>query len=84
MINALEKRLAHKKLTINQTPELLDYLAVKGSDTKFGARSMNRAIQDEVERIIADGIIAGTVQEGQKVTLVPTANATELTLQTTA
>lgn len=81
-IKSLEQRLSHKKLTINQTPELLQYLAEKGTDVKFGARSMNRAIQDEVERVIADGIIAGTVQAGQTVTLVPTANNQSLTLQT--
>jgi|AntAceMinimDraft_12_1070368.scaffolds.fasta_scaffold01375_14 ATP-dependent Clp protease ATP-binding subunit ClpA len=82
MIASLEKRLMNKKLKINQTPELLAYLADKGSDTKFGARSMNRAIQDEVERIIADGIIAGDVLAGQTVTLVPSVDNTSLTLKT--
>ena len=71
MINSLDSRLSNKGLKVKPTEELISYLVEAGSDQKFGARSMNRAIQDEVEKVIADGLIGGQIKEGDDVTLIP-------------
>jgi ATP-dependent Clp protease ATP-binding subunit ClpC len=36
----------------------------KGYDEKFGARPLRRAIQDELEHQIADGILSGEYEKG--------------------
>jgi ATP-dependent Clp protease ATP-binding subunit ClpC len=36
----------------------------KGYDEKFGARPLRRAIQDELEHQIADGILSGEFEKG--------------------
>lgn len=66
----LNDRLAIKNVKVLATDALVDYLVKIGNDPTFGARAMRRAIQDEVERVIADGIIAGRVSTGDTVMLV--------------
>lgn len=61
MLQKLDQRLHNKGIRIDITDDLLNYLVQVGSDTKFGARSMNRAIQDEVEGLIAEKIISGEI-----------------------
>lgn len=64
MIKKLNTRMAHKGIVIETNDALLEYLVKVGGDAKFGARAMNRAIQDTVERLIADGIIGGVITHG--------------------
>jgi ATP-dependent Clp protease ATP-binding subunit ClpA len=40
-----------------------------GTDPKFGARPMNRAIQDTIEQIIANKMIRGQIKPGSEITL---------------
>src|SRR3989344_3947079 len=51
MLKKLNRRLAEKGLELEVTPELVNALVEKGADPTFGARPMNRAIQDKVEKI---------------------------------
>lgn len=67
MIKKLNKRLTNKGIDIKANDDLINYLVETGSDTQFGARAMNRAIQDSVERLIADGIIGGHVSNGDTI-----------------
>ncbi|HBD24603.1 MAG: hypothetical protein A2566_02680 [Candidatus Zambryskibacteria bacterium RIFOXYD1_FULL_40_13] len=69
MLKKLAKRLEEKSLELVITDELLDYLVQKGSDPLFGARPINRAIQDEVEEVIAKKLISGDIKPGSQVTL---------------
>ena len=43
------------------------YLAEKGYDKTFGARSMARLIQTEVKQVLADEILFGQLEEGGEV-----------------
>jgi len=43
----------------------------QGSDPKFGARPLNRAIQDKVEGLIAKKIISGSLPPGAEIVLNP-------------
>lgn len=67
MIKKLNKRLSQKGLEVKENDILIDYLVQIGVDPKFGARSMNRAIQDEVEGLIAEKMILGQIKSGQEI-----------------
>jgi ATP-dependent Clp protease ATP-binding subunit ClpA len=46
-----------------------DFLAEKWRDPVFGARPLKRAIQRHLIDMLALGIIDGSIQEGQSVTI---------------
>ena len=69
MLQKLAKRLTEKGVELVITDVLLDYLVSVGQDPKFGARPMNRAIQEKVEQAIADKMLKGEVSAGSRVEL---------------
>jgi ATP-dependent Clp protease ATP-binding subunit ClpC len=56
------------KLTI--TPDLIAYLSREGFDPKYGARAMNRVLQEKVEKLLAEGIINSQIQKGATIEFV--------------
>lgn len=64
MIEDLKKRLATKSIGLEITPSAKKHLIEEGYDIKNGARPMRRAIEDEVETLLADGILAGKLNKG--------------------
>ncbi len=64
MIEDLKKRLATKSIGLEITPAAKKRLIEKGYDPKNGARPMRRAIEDEVETLLADNILAGKLDKG--------------------
>ena len=46
-----------------------DYLIKEGYDPKNGARPLRRKIEDEVESLLSEAIIAGKLQKGDIPTL---------------
>ena len=62
-------RLAKERMTLAITPAAKQMLAVGGLDPVFGARPLKRLVQREVVDAIAAAIIAGTVREGDQVTV---------------
>ena len=69
MLQKLGKRLQEKGIELVITDPLLDYLVSVGQDPKFGARPMNRAIQEKVEQVIAEKMLRGEVSAGSRVEL---------------
>ncbi len=63
-IKELTQQLTERKVTISLTPAARRYLAEKGYDKTFGARSMARLIQTEVKQVLADEILFGQLEEG--------------------
>ncbi|MBQ3085235.1 MAG: ATP-dependent Clp protease ATP-binding subunit [Clostridia bacterium] len=57
MIGDLRKSLSLRSITLEVEDAVLDYLAEHGYDRKFGARSLKRTIQREVEDQIAQKMI---------------------------
>ena len=55
------KMLAQQNITMDATPEAIDYLAEKGFDPQFGARPVKRVIQREVLNKLSKEILAGKV-----------------------
>jgi ATP-dependent Clp protease ATP-binding subunit ClpC len=55
----VEERLRQKNLKLELTPEAKDYLVDKGTDEKFGARPLRRAIEQSVEDPLSERILRG-------------------------
>ena len=64
LIDDLKKRLATKGIGIKIDPKAKDYLIEEGYDPKNGARPLRRKIEEEVESMLSEEIIAGTLQKG--------------------
>lgn len=65
----LAERLREKSVALTINDVLVDYLVQFGSDPKFGARPLNRIIQDKIEALIAEKLLRNEIQPGQKVEL---------------
>lgn len=64
------RRLAKEKnIEISFDNEIIKQIIQKGYNPIFGARSVNRFIEDEIEGIVARKIIAGEVESGQAISL---------------
>ncbi len=70
MVARLAKRLKEQGLNLNVTDDLVRFLATEGFDPKFGARPMNRVLQERVEKLLADKLIRGEIAKGATVELV--------------
>lgn len=55
------------KLTIRDTVK--DYIVEKGSDAKYGARPLRRAVQTELEDKMAEAILNGEIARGMEVVI---------------
>ncbi|MDN3676941.1 ATP-dependent chaperone ClpB [Flavobacterium paronense] len=60
-LKSVIKMLAHQNITLDATPEAIEYLAQKGYDPQFGARPVKRVIQREVLNQLSKEILAGKV-----------------------
>ena len=67
LLKNTEKALANKEIKLSITPSAKKYILSKGTDLKYGARPLRRAIQKYVEDEIAEMILRGEVQAGQTV-----------------
>lgn len=66
-LQKVAKRLGEKGMVLSITKELVSFIAEKGFNSTFGARPMNRLIQDTVEQHLADLIIREQLSPGQTV-----------------
>lgn len=60
----LQDRLIKQGLSVTVSPKAKKWLIDKGYDEFNGARPLRRALQDELEHIIADGMLAGKFNKG--------------------
>lgn len=74
MLNKVAKRLAAKGITLNTDQELINFLTQGGYNPTFGARPMNRFIQDTIEEHLSDLIIRGELNSGKTVNFKVLAN----------
>ncbi len=61
-LKSVFKMLAAQHITMDATPEAVDYLANKGYDPHFGARPVKRVIQREVLNELSKQILSGQVK----------------------
>ncbi len=67
MMDDVEKQLAARRITIEATDALRDYVGEKGYDEVYGARPLRRVIQDLIEDRLSDDILSGLIKEGDAI-----------------
>jgi len=60
-LKSVTKMLAKQQITLDATPEAINYLAIKGYDPQFGARPVKRVIQKEVLNELSKEILSGKI-----------------------
>ena len=68
LLKTLEKRCAEQmEIHLTVTNAVKDFIAEKGSDNKYGARPLRRAIQSKIEDALANEILEGRVKRGDSI-----------------
>ncbi|MBE6039596.1 MAG: ATP-dependent chaperone ClpB [Clostridiales bacterium] len=62
----IRSRLRDRDIDLELTDAALDYIADEAYDPHYGARPIKRYLQKNVETEVAEGIIRGTILDGQK------------------
>jgi ATP-dependent Clp protease ATP-binding subunit ClpA len=78
MVAELEDQLSAKRVVLDLSDCARNWLGNRGYDRKFGARPLNRLIDREIRRKLADQILFGDLQNGGSVEIK--ANGEELEL----
>jgi ATP-dependent Clp protease ATP-binding subunit ClpB len=79
-VDALQRRLKDRRLTLAVTPDARAWLAERGYDPVFGARPLRRLIQAEIQDRLAMGILSGRVHDGDVVRVDVAADGSGLVL----
>jgi ATP-dependent Clp protease ATP-binding subunit ClpA len=69
MIMEVIDEVREKKITLNISEEVKDYILEKGYDDKYGARPLRRTIQRYIEDEIVDHYLKNKISEGSKITM---------------
>ena len=65
--NLVKRCKEQMEIELTITPAVKEWLIEKHMDVKMGARPMKRAIQSEIEDVLAEEILSGNVKRGDKV-----------------
>ena len=68
-LNGIRERLEDREITMDVTDAALDFIAGEAYEPQYGARPVKRYLSKHVETEIAEGIIRGTIIDGQKLTV---------------
>ena len=68
-IGAVQKMLAEQDVTLNVTPEAINFLADVGFDPEFGARPVKRAIQRYVLNDLSKKLLSGEVNREKPIVI---------------
>src|SRR3989338_5790703 len=71
MLEKLRRRLLEQNINLMLNDAVIDAVIAHGVDPDFGARPMTRAVQDVVEKKVAEKIIAGSLGQGATVVFTP-------------
>jgi ATP-dependent Clp protease ATP-binding subunit ClpB len=75
----LEKLLEDRKIRLVLRSDARDFLAREGWDPAYGARPLKRVIQKQVQDPLAERILAGSIKDGETVTITAGADKLEFT-----
>lgn len=79
-LEALRKRVADRRITIDVTQAAKDWLVLKGFDPIYGARPLRRLVQTSVGDALAKAILSGAIHDGDTVTVDADLTADSLAL----
>jgi ATP-dependent Clp protease ATP-binding subunit ClpA len=63
-INLFRLQLAEKRVTLEVTDECYRWLGMKGYSPKFGAREIDRLVQDKIKKFFVDEVLFGALKDG--------------------
>lgn len=70
MLSSIEKRCNQQmNINLNLQEGVIEFIADKGFDDKYGARPIRRAIQTHIEDVLAEEILEGHIVTGDTVTI---------------
>ena len=81
-IDALQKRLADRRITLDLTEDAKLWLVNRGFDPVYGARPLRRLVQTAIGDKLAVSILSGSVRDGDTVRIETLADGEDLTLVT--
>ncbi len=67
MLNKIRKGLEEKNIEFIITEELKEKIVKLGYDITFGARNLQRTIQDKVENPLAEALLRGDIKKGDSI-----------------
>ncbi|MBI4359338.1 MAG: ATP-dependent Clp protease ATP-binding subunit, partial [Candidatus Nealsonbacteria bacterium] len=70
LLKKLKKNLSEKGIDLIISPELKAEVVKLGYDPIFGARQMRRVIQDKIENVLAQALLAGQLKRGTRVEIL--------------
>jgi ATP-dependent Clp protease ATP-binding subunit ClpC len=66
-LQKLSRRMKEQDIELVINDDIVNFLVEKGGDPEFGGRSINRAIQNEIESVISRKIVSGKAKPGSKI-----------------
>lgn len=69
MLSETQKVLLEKNIIMNLTNEAKNFILLKGTDIKYGARPLRRSIQRYIEDELSDLILKSELKDGQTVVI---------------
>ncbi|WP_217958986.1 ATP-dependent Clp protease ATP-binding subunit [Acutalibacter muris] len=66
MLLTLSGKLTEMGVTVEFTPAAVELIAGKGYDPAYGARPLRRAIQSELEDVISERMLEGSISAGKR------------------
>ena len=80
-VEALQKRLAERRLVLDVTPAAREWLALNGFDPVYGARPLRRLVQSAIGDRLARAILSAEVADGDTVVVDVAPDADGLTVE---
>ena len=68
-LDEIRERLEDRDITMDVTDAALEFIAGEAYEPQYGARPIKRYLSKHVETEIAEGIIRGTIIDGQHLTI---------------
>jgi ATP-dependent Clp protease ATP-binding subunit ClpB len=66
-VDALSRRLAHRRITLEVSDAAKDWLVLTGFDPAYGARPLRRLVQSAIGDTLARALLAGDIADGDTV-----------------
>jgi ATP-dependent Clp protease ATP-binding subunit ClpB len=79
-VDAMQRRLIDRRLTLDVTPAARDWLALNGFDPSYGARPLRRLVQSAIGDRLAKAILSGVIVDGDTVLVDVTTEADGLSV----
>ena len=68
-LKKVRERLADRRISLEVTPAVMERLSLDGFDPLFGARPLKRLIQHEIVDRVANEIVKGDLNEGDRIVI---------------